>query len=227
MSPRTLTYPGIVMHLVLFLIYFNCAAASFAQDLAGVVSGVQRRYAFVKTLTGEFKQIYRAPGIDQTESGIFRLKKPGLMRWEYRDPEEKLFVADGRESFLYVPRDRQVTVQPFSASDLHNTPLELLLGAGDINKSFVPSWETDFLPRVESTYMVRLTPRERKPEYSFIVLELDQRTYDVRRILIREAGGNTSEFLLTNVATNLKLEDKEFKFKPPKGIEVIRIANEQ
>jgi outer membrane lipoprotein carrier protein len=218
---------GIAVNLLLLVLWFNCQAASVAQELEGVVSGVQGRYASVETMAGEFKQIYRAPGIDQTESGLFKLKKPGLMRWEYRSPDEKLFVADGRESFLYVPQDRQVTVQPFTASDLRHTPLELLLGGGDINRSFAPSWEMEFRPSVESTYVLRLTPRERKAEYSFVVLELDRATYDIRRIVIREADGNTSEFLLSNVTTNVKTDNKEFRFKPPKGVEIIRLTNEQ
>jgi chaperone LolA len=198
---------------------------SFALDVERVVAGLERRYASVKTVTGNFRQTYRAPGIDQIEAGVFWLKKPGLMRWEYRHPEEKLFIADGREAFLYVPQDRQVTVQAFSASDMRDMPLELLLGAGNIHKSFAASWETEFRSTTESTLLVRLTPRRSEAEYSFLVLELDQETYDVRRIVIREQSGNTSEFILTDVITNKKIENKKFQFKIPSGIEVIRQTN--
>lgn len=204
----------------------GCVATVYAADLSTVVAGLQRRYASVETVTGSFQQTYRAPGINQVESGVFWLKRPGLMRWEYRSPEEKLFVADGRESFSYVPQDRQVTVQPLSPSDLHGTPLEFLLGAADINKSFTASWETDFKSQVERTYLIRLTPRKREAEYAFLVLELDQETFDLRRIIIRESSGNTSEFLLTNVMPNVKIENKEFRFKVPKGVEEIRLTNE-
>jgi outer membrane lipoprotein carrier protein len=191
-----------------------------------VVAGLQRRYASVETVTGSFQQSYRAPGINQIEAGVFWLKKPGFMRWEYRNPEEKLFVADGREAFSYVPEDRQVTVQPLSPSDLHNTPLEFLLGTGDINKSFTVSWETDFKPVLDRSYLIRLTPRRRETQYTFLVLELDQETYNLCRIIIRESSGNTSEFLLTNVTANVKIENKKFQFKVPKGVEEIRLTNE-
>ncbi len=212
---------------VLFLVWclVGCLAV-YAADLSTVVAGLQRRYASVETVTGSFQQSYRAPGINQVESGVFWLKKPGLMRWEYRSPEEKLFVADGRESFSYDPQDRQVTVQPFTPSDLHSTPLEFLLGAGDINKSFASSWETEFKPQADRTYLIRLTPAKRGAEYEFLVLELDQETYDMRRIIIRESSGNTSEFLFTNVLANIKIENKKFQFKIPKGVEEIRLNNE-
>ena len=216
----------LVQALALLAGGLGCMRGVGAVEATAVLAGLERRYASVETVAGSFQQTYRAPGMEQVESGVFWLKRPALMRWEYRQPEEKLFVADGHESFLYVPQDRQVTVQPLAASDLRRTPLEFLLGSGDIAKSFAVSWEADARPPSEHTYRIRLTPRRREAEYSFLVLELDPEHYDLRRIVIREPNGNTSEFFLTNVTTNVKVENKAFRFKPPKGVEVIRLTND-
>jgi outer membrane lipoprotein carrier protein len=202
-------------------------SGSCAFDLDALVDGLQRRYASVETVTGVFQQTYHAPGIDQVESGVFRMKRPGLMRWEYRRPEEKLFIADGREAFLYVPLDSQVTVQPFSASDIRGTPLDLLLGGAEIRKSFAVSWEQQMKPAAEQTALIRLTPRRGEGEYEFLVLEIDPKSFDLRRIVIREHGGNTSEFQLTDIKVNVKMGNKEFQFKIPKGVEVVRLDSEK
>ena len=223
---RSLFHAGSRAALLLFVSVFCLMIAvtdSFSVDLETVVAGLQQRYASAVTMSGSFQQTYRAPGIEQVESGVFRMKRPGLMRWEYRQPEEKLFVADGREAFLYVPLDRQVTIQSFSASDMRGTPLEFLLGGTDIRKSFVVSWENNFRPTAEPTLLIRLTPRSGQSEYEFLVLELDPKNYDLRRITIHEHGGNTSEFRLSNLTANAKIDNKEFQFKPPKGTEVIRL----
>ncbi|HTY64487.1 MAG TPA: outer membrane lipoprotein chaperone LolA [Acidobacteriota bacterium] len=213
-----------VFGLLVFTLCLRCTTMnSFSADLDAVVAGLQQRYASVTTMTGSFRQIFRAPGIEQIESGVFRMKRPGLMRWEYRQPEEKLFIADGREAHLYVPQDRQVTVQPFSASDLRGTPLEFLLGGADILNSFVVSWENSFKPVSEQVLLIRLTPRRGQSEYAFLVLELDPKNYDLRRITIHEHGGNTSEFILSNMTANAKIDNREFQFKPPKGTEIIRM----
>ena len=223
---RSLFYAGSRAALLLFVSVFCLMIAitdSFSVDLETVATGLQQRYASAVTMSGSFQQTYRAPGIEQVESGVFRMKRPGLMRWEYRQPEAKLFVADGREAFLYVPLDRQVTIQPFSASDMRGTPLEFLLGGTDIRKSFVVSWENNFRPAAEPTLLIRLTPRSGQSEYEFLVLELDPKNYDLRRITIHEQGGNTSEFRLSNLTANAKIDNKEFQFKPPKGTEVMRL----
>ena len=193
------------------------------QDLPAIVAGLQQRFAAVTTVTANFRQTYRAPGIEQTESGILYMKKPALMHWEYRDPEQKIFIADGRETYLYSPENRQVVVRRFSTHELLNTPLQFLLGHGDIMESFLVSWEGEIQSRIEATYLIRLEPRNPDAEYSDLVLECDEKTFDLRRLVIRERNGNTSEFLLTDLKTNVKINNQKFQFRIPKGVEVIRM----
>jgi outer membrane lipoprotein carrier protein len=208
-----------------FLFFFFHSA--WAAEPGAIIEGMQRRYSSVSTIRGNFQQTYRAPGIEQFESGTFTIKKPGLMRWEYRQPEEKLFIADGKESFLFIPRDRQVTVQPFSLSDMHNTPLEFFLGSGDFSKNFIPSWDSDFKPKSERSAMIRLTPRKIQPEYAFLVLELNRENYEIHGIIIREPSGNTSRFAFTDLAANVKVNNRDFQFKTPKGVEEIRFTDDE
>jgi outer membrane lipoprotein carrier protein len=199
-------------------------SSSYAQaDLKATIAALQRRYAAVDSIRADFRQTYRAPGIDQTESGTLYMKKPGLMRWEYRDPEIKLFVADGRDTYLYTPEDRQVLVQRFSAADLHSTPLEFLLGQGDISRSFDASWEPDAVSKAAGSILLRLTPRSAEADYAYVVIDCDRISYDINRIVIHERTGNTSEFVLSNLKTNVKVDSKQFQFKIPKGVEVIRL----
>jgi len=191
-------------------------------DLPLIVSGLQQRYAKVSTVTASFRQTYRAPGIEQEEAGTMYMKKPGFMYWEYRDPEEKYFIADGRFTYLYTPAERQVLVRRFSADELQSTPLQFLLGRGDIMESFHVSWEQEIPARVEATHLIRLEPRTPDAGYLYLVLECDEKTFDLRRLVIRERTGNTSEFLLTNLKTDVKINNRKFQFKIPKGVEVIR-----
>jgi outer membrane lipoprotein carrier protein len=216
-----------ILNSISCILYLLLANGTYAIDIEAVAAGVQGRYASVSSITGSFRQRYSAPGIEQAESGEFWLKRPGLMRWEYRDPEEKLFVSNGKESYLYVPEDNQVTVQSFTAADMHNTPLEFLLGAGKFSRSFIVAWETDYKPRADSTLLIRLTPRSADAAYSFLVLELDRASYDIQRIVIREQTGNTSEFLFSSVKTNVKVDARQFQFKFPKGAEIIKLTNDE
>jgi outer membrane lipoprotein carrier protein len=210
--------------LALGLMASFAASPGYAlEDLASAIAGLQRRYAGVNTMRADFRQTYRAPGVEQTESGTMTMKKPGLMRWEYREPEMKLFVADGRDTYLYTPEDRQVLVQRFTAADLRGTPLRFLLGQGDIEGSFFVSWEPDLKPMASGTLLLRLTPRSAETGYAHVTIECDGNSFDVRRMVIHERAGNTSEFLFRNLQTNVKIDNKQFQFKIPKGVEVVRL----
>ncbi len=202
-----------------------CALAFASADITveGAVMGLQQRYAKVETLSADFRQNYTGPGIEQSETGKVYMKRPALMRWEYQQPETRLFIADGRETWLYAPADRQVTVRAVNPEELRNTPLQLLLGQAQILKSFTAAWDRTTRPKYQDSAILRLTPRAAQSEYTAIVVEYDARSFDLRRILIRESSGNTSEFLLTNLEANPKLDKKLFEFKAPKGTELIRI----
>jgi len=76
---------------------------------------------------------------------------------------------------------------------------------------------------VEGDVLLRLMPVEPDPNYAYFVLECDPTTFDLCRIVIRESAGNTSEFVLTNLQTNVQVDNKRFDFKIPKGVEVIRV----
>jgi outer membrane lipoprotein carrier protein len=238
-SQDAVSYPGIkacayqtaevccstVLMILLFSLGFLSSA--YPQDIKEVIRDLQRRYASVNTVTADFQQDYRAPGIHQTESGKLWLKKPGLMRWEYDRPEKKLYVTDGEEAFSYVPEERQVTVQPFTAAEMHRTPLQFLLGGGDLERDFVASWASELSTKDSDIILIRLTPHRNNPEYAFLVLGLDQKTYDIQRIVIHEPSGNISEFLFTNQVYNAEIGNEKFKFRIPDGVEVMRLEDSE
>lgn len=192
-------------------------------DLAATIAAIQRRYAAVDSIRADFTQNYHAPGMDQTESGVVTMKKPGLMRWEYQTPEVKFFVADGRDTYLYTPEDRQVLVRRFTLDDLRSTPIQLVLGQGDMRRNYDVSWEPGAGAMAGGVILLRLTPRAVSAEYAYVILECEAGSYDLRRIVIRERAGNTSEFLFANLKTNVKVEPQQFRFKIPKGVEVVRL----
>ena len=87
------------------------AAAGPTGDPAGdLARRVESRHRSLTGLTAHFVQTYRSGVLGRTvvERGTLKIKPPGRMRWDYRDPEEKTFVSDGKTFYFYVPADRQV-----------------------------------------------------------------------------------------------------------------------
>ena len=102
---------------------------------------LQTRYDAIKDFTADFTQTYEGGVLRRktTEAGTLLVKKPGRMRWEYKTPEEKLFVADGRKMYVWIPADRQVTVSALPTDDAPATPVLFLLGRGQLGRDFSDS----------------------------------------------------------------------------------------
>lgn len=178
---------------------------------------VEARHRSVGDLTARFAQYYRSGmlGREITEKGTLSLKPPGRMLWEYRDPEKKTFVSDGRRFFFYVPADRQVIVR--EQADLRGIPALLLSGRGDILAQFAVTFDEKAPPGRQRLVLV---PRKADPEVEQVTLDIDP-TDRIRGILVLDTQGNRSRFEFEDIRENVGLKDRIFEFKVPQGVEVI------
>ena len=83
------------------------AGLSAEPDRAQVVAGRQRWLDGTHDLQGEFEQILRsgALGAGIRESGRLWVERPGKMRWDYLDPENKIAILDGSRTLLWITED--------------------------------------------------------------------------------------------------------------------------
>jgi outer membrane lipoprotein-sorting protein len=113
------------------------AGAPAHPALDQIVDRVEKTYAGAGDLTAHFRQTstITAAGQVQRASGTVEVKRPGKMRWEYAEPEARLYVTDGKTFWVYTPEDKQVMVSEVGGA-LGATPLAFLMGAGTLRKEF-------------------------------------------------------------------------------------------
>jgi len=194
----------------------------FAQnDVHKIADRVDQHYNHVETLQVSFSETYRGAGISRNETGTLELKKPGKMRWDYRQPRPKLFLSDGKTAWFYVPGEQQVRKAPVKALDDLRSPLRYLLGKTKLEKEFNGlSLAPDVKPLESADVVLRGVPKSMADRVNQVLLEItpDSR---LRRIVIEEADGSTTEFQFTDEKTNAPLADSRFKFNPPPGVETV------
>ena len=184
-----------------------------AEDLA---RRVETKHRTLIDLTASFVQTYRSGMLGRAivEKGSLSLKPPGRMRWEYRDPEKKTFVSDGQTFFFYVPADRQVIVR--SQADSRGIPALLMSGRGEILTHFAVTEEKP----PAGLRRLRLVPREADPEIDHVLLDVDAAAR-IRGITVADAQGNRSQFTFDRFKENNGIDDRQFRFEVPKGVEVV------
>ena len=198
-------------------------ATASAESAAALAARLQARYDGIKDFTADFTQTYEGGVLRRktTESGTLLVKKPGRMRWEYKTPEEKLFVSDGRKLYAWVPADRQVTVSALPADDAPATPILFLLGRGQLTRDFTPSLSAVVPGAPADSVGVTLVPKTAVPDYDRLTLVVDRATLGLRMLIARDAQGGTSTFVFKNLKENVGLPDARFSFTIPKGADVV------
>jgi outer membrane lipoprotein carrier protein len=212
--------------LTLVLLLSLPAAPAAPSDVKAIADAVDRRYNDLRSLRAEFTEIYRGSGVERTESGTLWLKRPGKMRWEYRQPREKLFIADGKDAWFYVPGERQARKTPLKKLDDLRSPLRYLLGKAKLAKEFDGlAVAADVPPASPGNLMLRGVPHGMEDRVTEVLLEITPESR-IARLLIQEVDGSTTEFRFADTAENVAVSDAQFRLSLPPDVEVVESAGE-
>ena len=192
-------------------------------NLHQLAQAVDQRYNGLRSLQADFTELYAGAGVQRTESGTLWLKRPGKMRWEYREPRAKLFVSNGKDAWFYVPGERQARKTPVKKLDDLRSPLRYLLGQTKLEKEFDGlSLAPDVPPMESGDVVLRGVPKNMQGRVSQVLLEITPNR-DIDRIVIEEVDGTTTEFRFRDLKRNVEVSDQHFKFSPPSGVETIEM----
>ena len=184
-----------------------------------VAAALQKKYDAIRDFTADF--VHGSEGgilrKKQSEQGFVQVKKPGKMRWDYRVPEPKVFVSDGRRIYLYVPADNQVIVSAVPDEDQATTAVLFLVGKGNLTRDFTVSYADGGGP---DSYSLRLQPKLPERDYDWLQIVVDRRTLQIRSLSAADSQGGRSTFQFSSFKENVGLSDKTFTFKIPRGADV-------
>ncbi len=197
--------------------------ASSATDLA---QALQKKYATIRDFSADFVHTYQGGVLKKqlTEKGRLSIKKPGKMRWDYSSPEVKQFVSDGVKVYSYIPADKQVLVGTVPPDDTAGSPALFLAGKGDLIRDFTASNGEVPAGSAAGTRALKLVPRKPQQEYDWLVLLVDPVSLSLRGMVTVDSQGGRSVFSFSNLKENVGLQDKDFEFRMPRGVDVVTDA---
>ena len=179
------------------------------QALAKFVDGVQSLQAgFTQTQTDE------KGGVLNSSVGSMALSRPGRFRWQYQKPAEQLIVTDGKTLWLYDQDLRQVTIRPAEEA-LQGTPAALLSQKKTLTEAFTLA----DAGQDGDIHKLKLTPKSADSDFKSVDLWLKGGA--PVRMLFRDQLGGATDISFSQIKTNLKLDDAQFRYLPAKGVEVI------
>jgi len=201
------------MKIIVSFIYalvFSALTQTASANATKEVSDLLSRYG---SFSGVFEQTLvndKGESI-QRSSGEFKIKRPGLFRWETFNPFPQLLVSDLETLWLFDPDLEQVTIRSFS-SQVSQSPALLLSGnAKDIALNYEVS-------EIEAGERYLLVPKDSS---TFTQMELQFAQQTLQKIIVLDSLAQTTTFNFSDIKTGQEFAPSIFSFEVPEGVDVL------
>ena len=190
--------------------------AASADDQSQAAARLNKLLSRAQTMTGGFSQMtLSANGANlQETTGSLALKRPGMFRWHTDPPLEQLLVSDGQTIWLYDPDLEQVTIQQLDQR-LSHTPALLL--SGDVSR-LQESFDIQYTGG-GNVLDFTLTPKDADSMFDSLRVSFSDGV--INDMQMSDPVGQRTNILFRNVQLNAPLDDEQFTFEVPEGVDVI------
>ncbi|MEM6327323.1 MAG: outer membrane lipoprotein carrier protein LolA [Bacteroidota bacterium] len=181
-----------------------------AQDAEAVARQLQDRYSDVRALSADFTQTIGGEslrGAIQVQGEAFRLTLPG-----------QTLVTDGTTLWSHAEAEAQVVIQTYDPGEVGFQIGQLFT---DYLKVFRPTGASRATIGGTAHDVLALVPREAGSSVRDVTLYARSSDGVPTRIRVHDVNGATLAFDLRNVRLNPRIEESQFRFIAPKGIEIV------
>ncbi|PIE45119.1 MAG: outer membrane lipoprotein carrier protein LolA [Gammaproteobacteria bacterium] len=185
------------------------------------------------TFSADFSQTVKQDDkVVQQSTGRVKLKKPLKFRWDYQSPEKMQLISDGQRFYHYDIELAQATVKP-AAEVADSVLMTLLSGRETLDSLFhiqsfgTPAVKKRFPKQADSwlagaDIFYQLVPKktmnaDTTPSLVVVGLSANQQL----RLFYAKDNFGENTFVFSDVKQNRTIADSTFKFKPPRGVDVL------
>lgn len=196
------------------------------------VEKIQDIYRDLTSLSFDFSQLTRTGGRARQGAGtavLFRPRsKPGVMRWNYTEPDTQIILNDGSKLSIYTKQDNQVIVT--SAEELQSDiTYAFFAGTRNLLDDFSakpPENRFIFSSGDQQLQSVKLVPKEPHAQIKALHLWFNKK-HLIRRLIMEDHFDSITELSFSNIKLNTLPADSADTLKVilqldlPPGTEVI------
>jgi len=197
------------------------ASAVFMSNAMAADDVLERLRAFtmdLKSFTADFEQSLYNSDSDLLENSVGKLllKRPGKFIWRYAGDGGQEFISDGKSLWNFDKELDQVTVNPLN-DRVGGTPLVLLMGGVPLEDQF----EVKALGVSDGVDWVELIPKDKSTDFEALFIGLNES--GLAAMELRDNLGQATQIQFTNFKTGVTLDDKQFNFVAPEGVDVLGV----
>ncbi len=210
----------------------NSAAPSDVQAtpvLARILQAFDRAQLDTSTLVAAFteKKELKLLARPVLSRGELYYNRPNQVRWEYIEPDHKVFVITEDMYLAYYPalkRAEEVPIKKFVGKRLFR-----FIGLGQSIDELGKYYEFQLAPQsdLKDTHLLILVPRKKKLRERVAEMKIwvDTSTFLPRQLQYVEADGDSTLLTFHDIRTNEKVAANRFRLELPKDVVVSESFN--
>ncbi len=190
------------------------------------IEKVEAGFFRTKTFSADFMQVFHdtAIGEERISTGTVIMAKPLKMKWHYEKQYEQMIYSDGKTISIYVPKDKQVMVEPIGNIVGSRSPILFLAGTYRLSELFYVNLEQEENNvRMGGTVRLVLIPKEESASVTKIVIGVNKEDWLISSFSLYDWTNNRTDVFFTNLKTNIGIEESIFIFNRPKGVEQVEM----
>ena len=210
-----------------FFILVLISSMSFAAETKSeIIQTIQTSFKKVQTIKTNFTQTVRSARFgEKTSQGILLLERPGKMIWNYSNPKDRVFAANGDFITLYDPEEKQALISPQPKGSDLPAGFSFLMGNVDFQTYFDVEISKDE-KNSKGHREVSLLCKPKKDNVEFKTMELTFEWVPEPMIVAsktKDMLDSENEIRFDHTKINTKLAASDFKAKFPKGTPIVSV----
>jgi len=196
--------------------------------LARILDAFDRKQKETTTLVAGFSErkdlkLLAKPVLSR---GEFFYNRPNQVRWEYLEPDRKVFVITESMYVAYYPalkRAEEVPIKKFVGKRLFR-----FIGLGQSIEELGKYYDIRLAPSdIKETHLLLLTPRKKRVRDHVAEMKIwvDAATFLPRQLQYLEADGDSTLLTFHDIRVNEKVASAQFRIELPKDVVVSETFN--
>ncbi len=207
------------------------ACAASETELLRQVEKIQQLYRSLTSFSFDFRQTTRSGRRDRHGAGssVFYRPgsgRPGIMRWNYTEPDKQIILNDGKQLSVYTEKDKQVIVT--SAKEMESDiTASLFAGNRNLTDDFnVQPAESRFTSSTD-VQVAQLVPKKPHGQIKTVHVWFDSKSM-IRKLVMEDHFDTLTELEFSNIKFNelpagsAKVTEELVRLDLPPGTEVVR-----
>lgn len=176
---------------------------------------LQSKLNAIRTMSASFSQVVNAKKREVSRStGTMALSRPGRFRWQTKSPMEQVVIADGQRLWIYDVDLEQVSVKK-QEKGMGGTAALFLSGYND---TVTRDFDVTTYKKGDKEYF---DLQSKSGKANFQRMKLVFVGNELRGLELFDQLGQHTDVKLSSIKNNPKLPANLFKFKTPKGVDVV------